>query len=47
MVEIFHVKSLPYNTDKLLQAENALSGSDCRLLKDKSLKQKETLRLIN
>jgi len=26
------------NTDKVLQAENALSGSDCSLLKDKSSK---------
>jgi len=47
MMEICDVKSLPYNTAKLLQAENALSGSDCSLLKDKSLKQKEAMQLIN
>ena len=47
MMEIFDVKSLPYNTAKLLQAENALFGSDCSLLKDKSLKQKEAMQLIN
>ena len=37
-VELFHFKSLPHNSDKLLQAENAPSGRECSLLKDKSLK---------